>query len=46
MKKILALVLAAMMLMSCMSFAAAEEKIVLNVWSFTNELEGMINKYY
>ena len=46
MKKILALVLAAMMLMSCMSFAAAEEKIVLNVWSFTNELDGMINKYY
>ncbi|MBR4081401.1 MAG: extracellular solute-binding protein, partial [Clostridia bacterium] len=46
MKKILALVLAAMMLMSCMSFAAAEEKIVLNVWSFTNELETMIEKYY
>lgn len=46
MKKILSLVLALMMVMGCMSFAAAEEKITLNVWSFTNELEGMIEKYY
>ena len=46
MKKILSLVLALMMVLGCMSFASAEEEIVLNVWSFTNELEGMINKYY
>ena len=46
MKKILSLVLALMLLVGCMSFAAAEEKITLNVWSFTNELETMINDYY
>ena len=46
MKKALAMVLALVLLLSCMSFAAAEEEITLNVWSFTNELEGMINKYY
>ena len=46
MKKILSLVLAVMMLLGMMSFAGAEEEITLNVWSFTNELEGMINKYY
>lgn len=46
MKKILSLVLAVMMLMGMMSFAGAEEVITLNVWSFTNELQGMIEKYY
>ena len=46
MKKVLSLVLAAIMLMGMVSFAGAEEEITLNVWSFTNELEGMINKYY
>ena len=46
MKKILSLVLAVMMLLGMMSFAGAEEEITLNVWSFTNELEGMIEKYY
>lgn len=47
MKKIVSLVLACMLLLGCMSFAGAEgEKITLNVWSFTNELEGMIEKYY
>ncbi len=47
MKKILSLVLAVMMLMGMMSFAGAEEeKITLVVWSFTNELQGMIDKYY
>ena len=47
MKKLLAIVLAAMMLLSCISFASAEgEKIKLVVWSFTNELQGMIEKYY
>ena len=47
MKKVLALILAAMLLVGCMSFASAEEgKIKLVVWSFTNELQGMIEKYY
>ena len=47
MKKALAMVLAAMMLLGCISFASAEEgKIKLIVWSFTNELQGMIEKYY
>ena len=46
MKKILSMVLAVMMLIGMMSFAGAEDVITLNVWSFTNELEGMINKYY
>ena len=47
MKKALALVLAAMMLLGCVSFASAESaKIKLVVWSFTNELQGMIEKYY
>ena len=46
MKKILSLVLAVMMLMGMMSFAGAEEEITLNVWSFTNELQGMIDTYY
>jgi len=46
MKKIVALVLAAMMLLGMMSFAGAEETITLNVWSFTNELETMIRDYY
>ena len=47
MKKALALVLSVMMLIGCMSFASADEgKIKLVVWSFTNELQGMIEKYY
>lgn len=47
MKKVLSLVLAAMMALGCMSFASAEgEKVTLNIWSFTDELEGMINEYY
>lgn len=46
MKKVLSLVLAAMLLLGCMSVAGAEEKVTLRVWSFTNELEGMIEKYY
>ena len=44
MKKILALALALAMMSIC-AFAFAEE-ITLNVWSFTNELQGMIEKYY
>ena len=47
MKKVLSLVLALALLLGCMSFASAEgEKIKLVVWSFTNELQGMIEKYY
>ncbi|MBR6186427.1 MAG: carbohydrate ABC transporter substrate-binding protein, partial [Clostridia bacterium] len=46
MKKALALVLAVMMLLGCVSIASAEDKIKLVVWSFTNELQGMIEKYY
>ena len=45
MKKILSLVLVLAMIVIAGS-AFAEEKITLNVWSFTNELEGMIEKYY
>ena len=47
MKKALAVVLAVMMLLGCVSIASAEDaKIKLSVWSFTNELQGMIEKYY
>ena len=46
MRKFLSLVLAVMMLLGMVPLAGAEEVITLNVWSFTNELEGMINKYY
>ena len=46
MKKVLALVLACMLLIAALPAAFAEEKVQLNVWSFTNELEGMIEKYY
>ena len=46
MKKVLALVLALAMVLGCCSFAVAEDKIKLVVWSFTNELQGMIEKYY
>ena len=45
MKKVLALVLAAVMLIAAVPFAMAEE-ITLNVWSFTNEFQGMIEKYF
>ena len=47
MKKILSLVLALALVLGCMSFASAEDaKIKLVVYSFTNELQGMIEKYY
>ena len=46
MRKLVALVLASMLLLSVFSFAAAEEKVTLNIWSFTDELRGMIDKYY
>ena len=46
MKKVLSLVLVLMLAMSVMMFASAEETVTLNVWSFTNEFQGMIEKYF
>ena len=47
MKKILSLVLALALMLGMMSFASAEgEKIHLVFYSFTNELQGVIEKYY
>lgn len=46
MKKLLSLVLALIMVLGCMSFASAEEVITVNVWSFTDELEGILNNYF
>ncbi len=47
MKKILSLVLALALVLSMASFAGAEAaKTKLVVWSFTTELQGMIEKYY
>lgn len=46
MKKMLALVLACMLLVAALPCAFAEEEITLNVWSFTNEFQGMIEKYF
>ena len=45
MKKILSLVLALLMVLSCMSFAAAEEKGVINVYAFTDEVPTMLQHY-
>ena len=46
MKKVLALVLAVMMLVAAVPMAMAEDEVTLNVWSFTNEFQGMIEKYF
>ncbi len=45
MKKILSLVLALLMVLSCMSFAAAEEKGVINLYAFTDEVPTMLQRY-
>lgn len=46
MKKILALALAAVMVFSMMSVTAmADEKVTINLWSFTNEVIEMFDKY-
>lgn len=46
MKKILALALAVVMVFGMMAVsAAAEDKTTINLWSFTNELIDMFNKY-
>lgn len=44
MKKALSLFLALLMVCSC-GFSLAEGKEVINLWSFTDEVPGMINKY-
>ena len=47
MKKVLSLVLALALVLGCMSIASAEsDKIHLEFYSFTNELQGVIEKYY
>ena len=46
MKKVLTLVLAALLLVAAVPMAMAEEEVTLNVWSFTNEFQGMIEKYF
>ena len=46
MKKMLSLVLAVMLLIAAVPCAMADEAITLNVWSFTNEFQGMIEKYF
>ena len=46
MKKVLSLVLAVMLLVAAVPFAMAEGEVTLNVWSFTNEFQGMIEKYF
>ena len=47
MKKLVALILALVMMLSVASLAVAETpKVKLVVWSFTDELRGMIDKYY
>ena len=45
-KVVLALVLSALMLITLVGVAVAEEEIVINVWSFTDEVEGLLNNYY
>lgn len=48
MKKTLAMVLAMMMLLSCVSFASAEatEGKVLNIWCWNDEFQSRFNDYY
>jgi len=46
MKKVLSLVLALALVLGVMSFASAEDVINLKFYSFTNELQGVIEKYY
>jgi len=47
MKKVLSLVLALALVLGVMSFAAADdEKVELKMYSFTNELQGVIDKYF
>ena len=46
MKKILALVLAAAMVFGMMAVtASADDKVTINLWSFTDELQGMMETY-
>lgn len=46
MKKLLAMLLAAVMVFGLMSVTAmADEKVTINLWSFTDEIQGMMEKY-
>jgi len=45
MKKVLSLALALLMVLSCMSFAGAEGKGVINLYAFTDEVPTMLQKY-
>lgn len=46
MKKIIALALAAVMVFGLMAVtAAADDKTTINLWSFTDEIQNMMNKY-
>ncbi len=46
MKKFIVLALALCMALSFAMSASADDKIAINLMSFTNEIEGMINKYF
>ena len=46
MKKFVAMLIAVTMLLGCCAFAAADEKIPLNIMSFTDEVPGMIEKFF
>ena len=46
MKKVLSLVLALALVLGVMSFASADGEIKLKLYSFTNELQGVIEGYY
>lgn len=44
MKKLLTLLMSLLLVLSCVS-AFAEQKTVLNIWSFTDEVPGMVDRY-
>lgn len=46
MKKFVAMLIAVTMLLGCCAFAAADEKIPLNIMSFTDEVPGMVTKFF
>lgn len=44
MKRLLTLLMSLLLVLSCVS-AFAEQKTVLNIWSFTDEVPGMVDRY-
>lgn len=44
MKRMLTLLMSLLLVLSCVS-AFAEQKTVLNIWSFTDEVPGMVDRY-